>query len=57
MSNLQTQPELNAEQQKQALLKRLLQAKGIETFNKKTIPRRSSTSPCPLSFAQERLWF
>jgi amino acid adenylation domain-containing protein len=31
--------------------------KSSVTFGKHSIPRRNQTGPCPLSFAQERLWF
>jgi amino acid adenylation domain-containing protein/thioester reductase-like protein len=57
MSHLQTQSEMNAAQQKQALLRQLLQEKGIKTPQIPPIPCRTSAEPCPLSFAQERLWF
>ncbi|NJK52919.1 MAG: hypothetical protein HC936_08995 [Leptolyngbyaceae cyanobacterium SU_3_3] len=57
MSHPQTQSEVNTERQKQALLRQLLQKKGIKTPQQSSIPRRDSTEPCPLSFAQERLWF
>jgi alpha-ketoglutarate-dependent taurine dioxygenase len=39
------------------LIDRLLKAKGINLPEAETIPRRPDGKPCPLSFAQERLWF
>jgi len=39
------------------LFKLLLEKKGIDTLGMQTIPRRTQTSPCQLSFAQQRLWF
>src|SRR6185369_9541107 len=39
------------------LIDRLLKAKGINLPEAQTIPRRPDGKPCPLSFAQERLWF
>ncbi|MBH8554249.1 amino acid adenylation domain-containing protein [Nostocaceae cyanobacterium CENA357] len=43
--------------QKQAFFQQLLLKKGIKTAPTQIIPRRTVTSPCPLSFAQQRLWF
>ncbi|MCU7245686.1 MAG: amino acid adenylation domain-containing protein [Microcystis aeruginosa WS75] len=43
-------------QDKQKLLKLLLQKKGIDLKKVNTIPRRNSDSVVPLSFAQEQLW-
>jgi hypothetical protein len=42
--------------EKQMLELRLRQ-KGISQSGIQTIARRKKTDPCPLSFAQERLWF
>lgn len=39
------------------LIDRLLKAKGIKLPETQTIPKRRTGKPCPLSFAQERLWF
>ena len=45
-------------EQKQALLKLLLQKKGIHVEQRQaTIPHRPSTVPNCISFAQQRLWF
>ena len=42
--------------QRREMLERLLRAKS-DVARSAAIPRRSSSSPAPLSFAQERLWF
>ncbi len=34
-----------------------LKREGIGIAGEQTIPRRDATDPCPLSFAQQRLWF
>jgi len=47
--------DLSSEQRAQ-LEKRLLQRRR-KTTSKNTIPRRDIQSPCPASFAQQRLWF
>jgi amino acid adenylation domain-containing protein len=39
------------------LLALMLKKKGVKTELPATIPRRRDSGPCPLSFAQERLWF
>jgi hypothetical protein len=39
------------------LIERLLRKKGISVPQAQTIRRRKETGACPLSFAQERLWF
>jgi hypothetical protein len=39
------------------LLKALLKEQGIDSSKDQSIPRRDPSKPCPLSFAQERLWF
>ncbi len=39
------------------LFQLLLEEKGIDTRGTQTIPLRTETSPCQLSFAQARLWF
>jgi amino acid adenylation domain-containing protein len=36
---------------------RLKKKEDVNTLRKEIIPRRSETNSCPLSFAQERLWF
>jgi hypothetical protein len=38
------------------LVARLLRKKGIRYAGPAAIPRRTRISPCPLSFAQQRLW-
>ena len=40
-----------------ALLKALLEEEGIDSSADHYIPRRNMSSPCPLSSAQQRLWF
>ncbi len=45
----------NLSQEKQALLAKLLQEKNTALHTR--ITKRTNHSPCPLSFAQERLWF
>ncbi|MEQ8973600.1 MAG: condensation domain-containing protein, partial [Coleofasciculus sp. C1-SOL-03] len=40
-----------------ALLQKRLRGEVDSGFKLKAIPRRSSTAPLPLSFAQQRLWF
>src|SRR6185369_9890127 len=42
---------------KQELLESLLREAGIELPRTQTIPRRETSDPPPLSFAQQRLWF
>src|SRR5690242_7089116 len=42
---------------KRELLESLLLEEGIELERTQTIPRRQSSEPPPLSFAQQRLWF
>src|ERR1041384_2613351 len=39
------------------LLDLLLRKKGIKPSLGQPVSRRKSFSPCPLSFAQQRLWF
>ncbi len=39
------------------LLALMLKQKGVKTELPATIPRRRDSGPCPLSFAQERIWF
>lgn len=39
------------------LLSSMLKRKGISAAALQAIPRRSESGPCPLSFAQRRLWF
>lgn len=43
--------------QRLELLELLLSKKGINVPKSQTIRRRTATGACPLSFAQERLWF
>ncbi|MFQ5615679.1 MAG: condensation domain-containing protein, partial [Anaerolineales bacterium] len=38
------------------LLNALLREEGVEAASRR-IPRRPKTSPAPLSFSQERLWY
>src|SRR5438270_339764 len=42
--------------EKRRLLEWRLTQKGISTLGMQTISRRKETGPCPLSFAQQRLW-
>src|SRR5215217_7051666 len=39
------------------LLALMLKQKGVKTELRATIPKRTGSGPCPLSFAQERIWF
>jgi amino acid adenylation domain-containing protein len=39
------------------LLARMLQQKGIRASRRRTVSRRSTEGPIPLSYAQSRLWF
>ncbi|HKR15160.1 MAG TPA: amino acid adenylation domain-containing protein [Pyrinomonadaceae bacterium] len=39
------------------LLALMLKQKGIKTELPSAIPKRRDSGPCPLSFAQERIWF
>ncbi|HYP40297.1 MAG TPA: amino acid adenylation domain-containing protein [Chloroflexia bacterium] len=43
--------------ERQELLAFLLEEEGISDLSERTIPVREDNGPCPLSFAQERLWF
>ncbi len=43
--------------EKLELIDLLLKKKGIAVPGAQIIPRRMGSDPCPLSFAQERLWF
>jgi amino acid adenylation domain-containing protein len=47
--------ELTPEQR--AAIERQLLQKGTKRTEKRTIPRRDRSKLCPLSFAQQRLWF
>ncbi len=42
---------------KRELMALLLKKEGVAVEQKRPIPRRLSSEPCPLSFAQQRLWF
>ncbi|HEY8411306.1 MAG TPA: condensation domain-containing protein, partial [Pyrinomonadaceae bacterium] len=42
---------------KRELLEQLLKKRGFDLPTETTIQRRKKFSPCPLSFAQQRLWF
>src|SRR5215213_10523315 len=42
---------------KRELLEQLLKQRGFDLPTETTIQRRKKFSPCPLSFAQQRLWF
>ncbi len=44
-------------QSKRQLLARLMKREGVREGEREAIPRRTQISPCPLSFAQQRLWF
>jgi len=48
---------LNLSAQKRALLDALLKEDGLTRPASPTIPRRKADGACPLSFAQQRLWF
>jgi amino acid adenylation domain-containing protein len=56
MSELTGQPA-NSTAKKQELLALLLKKKGINLPPMRAIPQRMKNGPCPLSFAQQRLWF
>jgi amino acid adenylation domain-containing protein len=43
--------------EKRALLEQKLMQQSAAGMNTHAIPRRKTSSPCPLSFAQQRLWF
>lgn len=43
--------------EKRALLERRLMEAGVLSTGAAGIPRRGDVGPCPLSFAQQRLWF
>jgi amino acid adenylation domain-containing protein len=47
----------NLSPEKRALLERRLMQQGVIGTRGQTIPRRDPSVPCPLSFAQQRLWF
>jgi hypothetical protein len=47
----------NLSPEKRALLESRLVGKGQREYKLESIPRRNSLEPCPLSFAQQRLWF
>jgi amino acid adenylation domain-containing protein len=53
-TNRQTDAQLS---KKQELLALLLKKKGISFPSAQVITRRAGDGPCPLSFAQQRLWF
>ncbi|MBV9927468.1 MAG: condensation protein [Acidobacteria bacterium] len=42
---------------KRELLALLLKKEGLSAGRQSAIPRRAADGPCPLSFAQQRLWF
>jgi amino acid adenylation domain-containing protein len=44
-------------QEKRDLFKRLLAQKGVTLSRLPIVPRKKTTDPLPLSFAQQRLWF
>lgn len=56
MSEL-SQPIGDISPEAQELFQMLLQQQGIDTQLSPTITKRTITSPCQLSFAQQRLWF
>ncbi len=43
--------------ERRKLLDRLLKKRGADRPPAQAIPRRGQAGPCPLSFAQQRLWF
>src|SRR5438270_5855134 len=43
--------------EKRELLELRLRQKGISVSHMQSITPRNETGPCPLSFAQQRLWF
>src|SRR3989304_10188387 len=43
--------------EKRELLDPLFKKKGIRVPRAQVIPPRTGSGPCPLSFAQQRLWF
>ena len=47
----------NLSSAKRKLLEERLRQKGIKTPVRAPIPPRKERGPCPLSFAQQRLWF
>ena len=47
----------NFSAKRSALLEALLEEEGIDSSADQCIPRRNTSRPCPLSFAQQRLWF
>ena len=47
----------NLSQEKRALLELRLMQKRLAEDRLETISRRETSGPCPLSFAQQRLWF
>ena len=56
MRNIPTQSgSLSSEKRK--LLELRLKQKGISIPETQVIPKRKTLGPCPLSFAQQRLWF
>jgi len=56
MGDLTRQPA-SFSSMKQELLTLLLKKKGISFPSVQVIPQRVKSGPCPLSFAQQRLWF
>src|SRR6476619_5031234 len=47
----------NLSPRKRALLERHFLRRDAAAGNEPGIPRRGTTGPCPVSFAQQRLWF
>src|SRR3990172_11306166 len=43
--------------EKRELLDLMIKKKRIRVARAQVIPRRTESGPCPLSFAQQRLWF
>ncbi|HEX8846857.1 MAG TPA: condensation domain-containing protein [Pyrinomonadaceae bacterium] len=56
MSQTLAKPD-NLLAEKAQLIDLLLKKKGITAPRAQVIPRRDSSRPCPLSYAQQRLWF
>ena len=47
----------NLSPQKRALLEQRLRHRSTSGATRQAIPHRDASTPCPLSFTQQRLWF